>query len=218
MIVERSMHPDWLSNAYLVGDRPGGTGVFVDSGAPLEPLLAAVESHRLTPTHLLVTHGHGDHTAGNEFAPAPLRVGDHRPALRSLPGGRAGNRGARNAGAQRGLALVPCQRRLFQRRHAFRRLGRRLGLELQRSAPLDHGHSARPSRHDADSARPQRRVERCGRVGAESVRTHLAPARPRRSRTLLGSRPGGEAGSLGSATTTAVTRPGCVSTRAGAIR
>jgi hydroxyacylglutathione hydrolase len=60
------MHPGWLSNAYLVADRPGGTAVFVDSGAPLEPLLAAVEAHELTPTHLLVTHGHGDHTAGNE--------------------------------------------------------------------------------------------------------------------------------------------------------
>lgn len=56
----------WLSNAYLVADRPGGAGVFVDSGAPLEPLLAAVESHGLTPTHLLVTHGHGDHTAGGD--------------------------------------------------------------------------------------------------------------------------------------------------------
>jgi glyoxylase-like metal-dependent hydrolase (beta-lactamase superfamily II) len=60
------MHPGWFSNAYLVADRPGGTGVFVDSGAPLEPLLKAVETHELTPTHLLVTHGHGDHTAGNE--------------------------------------------------------------------------------------------------------------------------------------------------------
>jgi hydroxyacylglutathione hydrolase len=60
------MHPGWLSNAYLVADRLGGTGVFVDSGAPLEPLLRAVETHELTPTHLLVTHGHGDHTAGNE--------------------------------------------------------------------------------------------------------------------------------------------------------
>jgi hydroxyacylglutathione hydrolase len=66
VIIERSMHPGWLSNAYLIGDRPGGTAVFVDSGAPLEPLLEAVEKHRLTPTHLLVTHGHADHTAGNE--------------------------------------------------------------------------------------------------------------------------------------------------------
>jgi hydroxyacylglutathione hydrolase len=66
MIVERSMHPSWLSNAFLVADEPGGTAVFVDSGAPLEPLLEVVEHERLTPTHLLVTHGHADHVAGND--------------------------------------------------------------------------------------------------------------------------------------------------------
>ena len=66
MVVERSLHPSWLSNAYLLADEEGGTAVFVDSGAPLEPLLAAVERHRLTPTHLLVTHGHADHVAGND--------------------------------------------------------------------------------------------------------------------------------------------------------
>ena len=66
MIVERSTHPSWLSNAYLVADEPGGTAVFVDSGAPLEPLLEVVERDELTPTHLLVTHGHADHVAGND--------------------------------------------------------------------------------------------------------------------------------------------------------
>jgi len=66
MLVERSLHPSWLSNSYLVGDEPGGVAVFVDSGAPLEPLVAAVERERFTPTHLLVTHGHADHVAGND--------------------------------------------------------------------------------------------------------------------------------------------------------
>src|SRR6184192_2848661 len=60
MLIERSMHPSWLSNAYLVADEPGGAAVFVDSGAPLEPLLTAVEQERVRPTHLLVTHGHHD--------------------------------------------------------------------------------------------------------------------------------------------------------------
>lgn len=55
------MDARWLSNAYVVGDEPGGVAVFVDSGAPLEPLLAAIERERLTPTHILRTHGHGDH-------------------------------------------------------------------------------------------------------------------------------------------------------------
>ena len=60
------MHPSWLSNAYVLGDETGGTAVFVDSGAPLEPLLEFVERERLTPTHVLVTHGHADHVAGND--------------------------------------------------------------------------------------------------------------------------------------------------------
>jgi hydroxyacylglutathione hydrolase len=60
------MDPGWLSNAYLVYNEPGGTAVFVDSGAPLAPLLQEVDRERLTPTHLLVTHGHHDHVAGND--------------------------------------------------------------------------------------------------------------------------------------------------------
>src|SRR5919202_37793 len=66
VIVERSMDPRWLSNAYLVASEPGGTAVFVDSGAPLEPLFEVVERQGLRPTHLLITHGHGDHVAGND--------------------------------------------------------------------------------------------------------------------------------------------------------
>ena len=66
MIVERSMHSGWLSNAFLLADERGGAAVFVDSGAPLEPLMAAVEREGVTPTHLLVTHGHADHVAGND--------------------------------------------------------------------------------------------------------------------------------------------------------
>ncbi len=60
------MDPGWLSNAYVVADEPGGVCVFVDSGAPLEPLLRVVEEESLTPTHLLLTHGHPDHVAGND--------------------------------------------------------------------------------------------------------------------------------------------------------
>jgi hydroxyacylglutathione hydrolase len=65
VIVERSMDPGWLSNAYLVYDESGGTAVFVDSGAPLVPLHETVEREGLTVTHLLTTHGHHDHVAGD---------------------------------------------------------------------------------------------------------------------------------------------------------
>ena len=55
------MHPGYLSNAYLVADEEGGAAVFVDSGAPTEPLLAAAERWRVTPVAVLRTHGHHDH-------------------------------------------------------------------------------------------------------------------------------------------------------------
>lgn len=67
VIVERSMDPQWLSNAYLVADHPGGTAVFVDSGAPVEPLLAAVDRLEVHPTHLLTTHAHEDHVANHRL-------------------------------------------------------------------------------------------------------------------------------------------------------
>ena len=60
------MHPDWLSNAYLVGDEPGGTAIFVDSGAPLAPLHEAVAQLDVNVTHLLTTHADADHVAGDD--------------------------------------------------------------------------------------------------------------------------------------------------------
>ena len=95
MLVERSLHPSWLSNAYVVGDEPGGAAVFVDSGAPLEPLVAVVEREQLTPTHLLVTHGHADHVAGNDelvrrfgliVTSGPVETGGLRIATLATPG------------------------------------------------------------------------------------------------------------------------------------
>jgi glyoxylase-like metal-dependent hydrolase (beta-lactamase superfamily II) len=61
MLVERSMHPEWLSNAYVIADREGGVAVFVDSGADIEPLVEAVDRWGAKPVALLRTHAHGDH-------------------------------------------------------------------------------------------------------------------------------------------------------------
>jgi hydroxyacylglutathione hydrolase len=66
VLIERSMHPEWLSNAYLVADEPGGTAVFVDSGAPLGPLHEVVVREGLNVTNLLTTHSHHDHVAGDD--------------------------------------------------------------------------------------------------------------------------------------------------------
>jgi glyoxylase-like metal-dependent hydrolase (beta-lactamase superfamily II) len=65
MILVRSRDPGYLSNAYLVGDREGGAAVAVDSGAPLAPLLEAIDEKRLALAAILCTHRHGDHVSGN---------------------------------------------------------------------------------------------------------------------------------------------------------
>src|SRR5437870_3771676 len=68
------MHPDWLSNAYLVADQEGGTAVYVDSGAPVEPLREAVERWRVEPAFILRTHAHGDHVEHEGELGLPVRT------------------------------------------------------------------------------------------------------------------------------------------------
>ncbi|MFL5954077.1 MAG: hypothetical protein ACJ76I_08225 [Gaiellaceae bacterium] len=80
MLVARSMDGRWLSNAYLVADEEGGSAVYVDSGAPLEPLLRAVTEWGVTPSHVLRTHAHADHVEhegelGLPVVRGPLQVG-----------------------------------------------------------------------------------------------------------------------------------------------
>ena len=65
MIVERTMDPGWLSNAYLVADKPGGRAVLIDTGGPSGPILEKVAELRLTVSHVLCTHHHADHIAHN---------------------------------------------------------------------------------------------------------------------------------------------------------
>jgi len=68
------MHPDWLSNAYLVADEEGGSAVFVDSGADVEPLLAAAERWRAEPRYVLRTHSHHDHVLHEEELGLPVQT------------------------------------------------------------------------------------------------------------------------------------------------
>jgi hydroxyacylglutathione hydrolase len=95
LLIHRSMDPSWLSNAYLVADRAGGTAVFVDSGAPLEPLFEAVAREGVTVTHLLTTHADHDHVAGDgeilrrygvPVVKGPLRTGELEIEALPTPG------------------------------------------------------------------------------------------------------------------------------------
>jgi glyoxylase-like metal-dependent hydrolase (beta-lactamase superfamily II) len=66
LIIERTEHPSWLSNAYLVADRPGGHGVLIDGNGVVDGLLERIDRDGITITHVLNTHHHGDHTVDNE--------------------------------------------------------------------------------------------------------------------------------------------------------
>ena len=63
MIVERSLHPRFLSNTYLVAENPeeGDAAFFVDAGGPVDGLIEVAERLDLAPTHVLLTHHHFDH-------------------------------------------------------------------------------------------------------------------------------------------------------------
>jgi hydroxyacylglutathione hydrolase len=63
MILERSMHPQFLSNTFLVAAQRGGDAFFVDAGGPMEPLFEKAAELDLTPTHVLLTHHHFDHVS-----------------------------------------------------------------------------------------------------------------------------------------------------------
>lgn len=71
------MHDGYLSNAYLVADEEGGTAVYVDSGAPLEPLREAASRWRVQPVAVLRTHGHADHIEHEDELGLPVVTGDY---------------------------------------------------------------------------------------------------------------------------------------------
>lgn len=63
MKIERSLSDSWLSNTYLVYDHTGGSGLLIDAGGPVKPLLDLVESEQLKLEKVILTHRHFDHVA-----------------------------------------------------------------------------------------------------------------------------------------------------------
>src|SRR3954453_22860568 len=90
MIIERSMHPQFLSNTYLVAAGQGGEALFVDAGGPMEPLFEAVDRLGGAPAGGLLTPPHLHPT------PPPLRR-----STRSASAGRTSACSPTNARASR---------------------------------------------------------------------------------------------------------------------
>ena len=66
MVLQRVEQGEWLSNAYLIVDEIGGTGVLIDSNGVTDPLCERIEREGTTITHILLTHHHWDHVVGVE--------------------------------------------------------------------------------------------------------------------------------------------------------
>ena len=66
MILQRVEQGEWLSNAYLIVDEPGGKGILVDSNGVTDPLAERAEREGTEITHILLTHHHWDHVFGME--------------------------------------------------------------------------------------------------------------------------------------------------------
>jgi hydroxyacylglutathione hydrolase len=76
VIIQRVENAQTLSNAYLVVDRPGGSGVLIDSNGVTDPLLERVEREGTEVTHILITHHHFDHV---------MNLGDMRERVGNPP-------------------------------------------------------------------------------------------------------------------------------------
>ena len=102
MLVERSLHPKYLSNAYLVADEQGGAAFYVDSGAPLEPLQAAAAKWEVKPQAVLRTHSHADHVEHDGELGLPVKtdaveIGGLQVEALSTPGHSDGERRSSSA-------------------------------------------------------------------------------------------------------------------------
>ncbi|PIE24936.1 MAG: hypothetical protein CSA62_01730 [Planctomycetota bacterium] len=74
MHVHSSRNQRWLSNAYLVADPISRKAALIDSGAPMAPLLAVIESEGYQVERVLLTHHHPDHVQHNREWQERFRV------------------------------------------------------------------------------------------------------------------------------------------------
>jgi len=102
------MHPQFLSNTYLVSDGNGGPAFFVDAGGPVGPLIEAAKRRGLLPTHVLLTHHHFDHVCelGALRERWPTLEVLISPTERDLLGGAVGSAGEADGAGTGALGTV----------------------------------------------------------------------------------------------------------------
>ncbi len=72
MILEERALPPFQKNGYVLGCERTREGVVIDPGDEVDGLLEEVARHRLSITHILLTHAHLDHVTGVKRARAAL--------------------------------------------------------------------------------------------------------------------------------------------------
>ena len=236
MIIERTEHPGWLSNAYLLADRDGGHGVLVDSNGINEPLLAAAERLSLTITHVLVTHHHEDHvvTCAADAARFGVPVLGHplaREAGVPLDGTIGDGDVVRSGELELRVIETPGHCRdhlallagedcltgdcLFAGTVGGTAGGGPTGYADQVRSIMERLMALPP--RDAHPPRPRRARRRSPPSGSRTRSSASGGGSIRRARSAAGSRARRRRSSSGAPTTTAPTRPGCA-TRTAATR
>lgn len=77
MILETAAVPPFSKNGYVIGCERTREAVYIDPGDEVDQLLAFIETERLTPTAILLTHAHLDHVSGVGRAKRALGVPIH---------------------------------------------------------------------------------------------------------------------------------------------
>lgn len=67
MIIEQIEVTSMSVFCYLIGDETTGEAALIDPAGDFDRIFSKVDEHRLKVTTLINTHGHWDHTSGNDF-------------------------------------------------------------------------------------------------------------------------------------------------------
>ena len=67
MIIEQILVTHMAVFCYLVADREGGEAVLIDPAGDHSRIEEVVNRHRVKITYIINTHGHFDHTSGNDY-------------------------------------------------------------------------------------------------------------------------------------------------------